>query len=202
MAERTAYNYAISIGVCETIAKEQGYDNWHLYSEDANAVLTTIGQLKNDAVFLEKNRSRHNQLSAALAKFVQFINAGRTDHTTCEQGPTKIVVPYQNKPYAEVLENHFKKGFRLESPLEIRKFRRYYSALYNTELTDADEVITDTIKRLCMVDAMVTVQTVPRIMVTAMAAGIMATIMCTAVSLVEINAAAKWTKERCGCLGK
>lgn len=53
-----------------------------------------------------------------------------------------------------------------------------------------------------MVDAMVTVQTVPRIMVTAMAAGIMATIMCTAVSLVEINAAAKWTKERCGCLEK
>ena len=53
-----------------------------------------------------------------------------------------------------------------------------------------------------MVDAMVTVQTVPRIMVTAMAAGIMATIMCTAVSLVAINAAEKWTKERCGCLEK
>lgn len=151
MAERTAYNYAISIGVCETIAKEQGYTNWHLYSEDANAVLTTIGQLKNDAVFIEKNRSRHNQLSAALAKFVQFINGGRSDHTACEQAPAKIVEPYQNKPYAAVLENHFKKGFRLESPLEIRKFRRYYSALHNVELTDADEVITDTIKRLCIV---------------------------------------------------
>lgn len=151
MAERTAYNYAISIGVCETIAKEQGYDNWHLYSEDANAVLTTIGQLRNDAVFIEKNRSRHNQLSAALAKFVQFINGGRTDHTACEQAPAKIVEPYQNKPYAAVLENHFKKGFRLESPLEIRKFRRYYSALHNVELTDADEVISDTIKRLCII---------------------------------------------------
>lgn len=151
MAERTAYNYAISIGVCETIAKEQGYDNWRLYSEDANAVLTTIGQLRNDAVFIEKNRSRHNQLSAALAKFVQFINGGRTDHTACEQAPAKIVEPYQNKPYAAVLENHFKKGFRLESPLEIRKFRRYYSALHNVELTDADEVIADTIKRLCII---------------------------------------------------
>lgn len=151
MAERTAYNYAISIGVCETIAKEQGYDNWHLYSEDANAVLTTIVQLRNDAVFIEKNRIRHNQLSAALAKFVQFINGGRTDHNACEQAPAKIVEPYQNKPYAAVLENHFKKGFRLESPLEIRKFRRYYSALHNVELTDADEVIADTIKRLCII---------------------------------------------------
>lgn len=151
MAERTAYNYAISIGVCETIAKEQGYDNWHLYSEDANAVLTTIGLLRNDAVFIEKNRSRHNQLSAALAKFVQFINGGRTDHAACEQAPAKTVEPYQNKPYAAVLENHFKKGFRLESPLEIRKFRRYYSALHNVELADSDEVIADTIKRLCII---------------------------------------------------
>ena len=53
-----------------------------------------------------------------------------------------------------------------------------------------------------MVDAMVTVQTVPRIMATAMAAGIMVTIMCMAVSLEAIAAAAEWTKERRRCLEK
>ena len=72
------------------------------------------------------------------------------DHTACEQAPAKIVEPYQNKPYAAVLENQFKKDVRLESSLEIRKFRRYYSAFHNAEFTDADEVITDTIKRLCI----------------------------------------------------
>ena len=44
-----------------------------------------------------------------------------------------------------------------------------------------------------MGDAMVTVQTVLPIMATVMAAGIMATIMCTAVSSEAINAAAVGT---------
>lgn len=51
-------------------------------------------------------------------------------------------------------------------------------------------------------DAMVTMQTVPRIMATAMAAGIMVIIMCTSVNLVAIEAVAKWTKERHRCLEK
>lgn len=157
MAERTAYNYAIAIGVCETIAKEQGYMNWHLYAEDASTALATIRRLKNDAEFNEKNRSRHNQLSTALAKFVQFINGGTasnvTDSSSHKPTPAKKAAPYQNKPYEAVLENHFKKGFRLESPLEIRKFRRYYSAIHNAELTDADEAISDTIKKLCIIYA-------------------------------------------------
>ena len=57
-------------------------------------------------------------------------------------------------------------------------------------------------KNVTMGDAMVTVQTVRRIMAIAMAAGIMVIIMCTAVSLVVTEAAAKWTKERRRCLEK
>lgn len=57
-------------------------------------------------------------------------------------------------------------------------------------------------KAAIMVDATATVQTVPRIMATAMAAGIMVIIMCTAVNLVAIEAVAKWTKEKHRCLEK
>ena len=57
-------------------------------------------------------------------------------------------------------------------------------------------------KNATMGDAMATVQTVHRIMATAMAAGIMVIIMCTAVSLEAIEAAAEWTKERRRCLEK
>lgn len=155
MADRTAYNYALAIGVCESIAKAQHYDNWHLYSEDLNAVMDTIRQLKTDSEFIDRNRSRHNQLSAALAKFVQFLSGDRISQSAGlsahEQTPAKTSKRYKNEPYEEVLRNNFKKGFRLESPLEIRKFRRYYSSVHNAELTDADEVISDTIKRLCII---------------------------------------------------
>ncbi len=155
MAERTAYNYALAIGVCESIAKAQGYTKWRLYSEDRASVLETIHQLKSDPMFIERNSSRHNQLTAALAKFVQFIDVGgclpSVKRADDEPPITNARVPYKNEPYEAVLKDHFKKGFRLESPLEIRKFKRYYSALHNAELADADDVIADTIKRLCII---------------------------------------------------
>lgn len=57
-------------------------------------------------------------------------------------------------------------------------------------------------KNATMGDAMVTVQTVPRIMATAMAAGIMDTTTSMDVGLAAIEAAVEWTKERHRCLVK
>lgn len=155
MSERTAYNYATVIATCETIAKDQGYASWNLYSENVNTALATIDRLKKDTVFTYKNSRCHNQLSAALAKFIQFISDGGNlnvvDCASHEPVLAKKTAPYQNKPYEAVLESNFKKGFRLESPLEVRKFRRYYSAIHNTDLIDSDETITDIIKRLCII---------------------------------------------------
>ena len=155
MAERTAYNYAIAIGVCEAIAQGQHFDNWHLYSGDTQTVLQTIEQLKSNPDFLVQNRKRHNQLSAALAKFEIFLSSNNREQDVALSdsacAPAQNAPLFRNEAYESVLGCNFKKGFRLESPLEIRKFRRYYSALHNVELTDADEVITDTIKRLCIV---------------------------------------------------
>lgn len=155
MAERTAYNYALAISTCETIAKAQNYNNWQLYSEDSNAVIATISRLKTDPEFTDRNRSRHNQLSAALAKYELFLNGDKLSQRAVsgvhDQIPLKKEEPYKNEPYEEILRNNFKKGFRLESSLEIRKFRRYYSFAHNAELTDEDEVISNIIKRLCII---------------------------------------------------
>ena len=58
-----------------------------------------------------------------------------------------------NEEYASVLQERFSKGFRMESSLEIRKFRRYYAAQFGKELADSDELITRNIKRLCILYA-------------------------------------------------
>lgn len=55
-----------------------------------------------------------------------------------------------NEEYASVLKERFSKGFRMESSLEIRKFRRYYAAQFVKELTDSNELITQNIRRLCV----------------------------------------------------
>lgn len=52
----------------------------------------------------------------------------------------------------EVLRQYFQKGFRMDSPLEIRKFkRRYYTETHDRELTDSDDDIREKIKHLCII---------------------------------------------------
>lgn len=46
--------------------------------------------------------------------------------------------------------DHFGKGFRMESSLEIRRFRKYYSAINGKELEDSDELITQNISKICL----------------------------------------------------
>lgn len=63
---------------------------------------------------------------------------------------TEAVTTYRNEAYEEVLKQYFKNGFHMESPLEIRKFRRHYTAIHSTELTDPDEDVSRKIKQLCI----------------------------------------------------
>lgn len=153
LSESTAYNYANAICVCESIAREQHYNNWHLYSEDLASVIDVIRRLKTDPEFLDRNRNRH-QLSAALTKYEQFLADENVSYRaalgSCEHTSGKNAEPYKNEHYEAVLSSSFKKGFRLDSPLEIRKFRRYYSSVHGVELADSDEVISATIMRLCI----------------------------------------------------
>lgn len=57
---------------------------------------------------------------------------------------------FNNAEYASVLKERFSKGFRMESSLEIRKFRRYYAAQFGKELADSDELVTQNITRMCI----------------------------------------------------
>lgn len=62
----------------------------------------------------------------------------------------EATAPYRNEAYEMILSRFFKKGFRMESPLEIRKFRRHYSSTYEKELLDSDDEISCNIKKLAI----------------------------------------------------
>lgn len=51
----------------------------------------------------------------------------------------------------EVLRQYFQKGFRMDSPLEIRKLKKYYTATHDRELTDPDDDVREKIRRLCII---------------------------------------------------
>lgn len=152
MAEATCRSYSSAINNCETFAKEHGISPWKLYTDDKAAAQAAITLLLKDESFLEYNSKQHNRFRAALSKFVLFIGS---DPITMPDMPSKgpeqkAEDDTQIEEYASVLKENFGKGFRMESSLEIRRFRKYYSAINGTELEDSDELITQNISKICL----------------------------------------------------
>ena len=150
MADATCRNYASAIKSCEAFAREHQLKSWKLYETDKQTAQETIRLLLSNADFLVYNTRQHNRFSAALQKFLGFIGANSTWDAP-EKNDLELERPCRNEGYAEVLKQYFKKGFRMDSPLEIRKFRKYYSTTLDTELTDSDDIISTTIKQLCII---------------------------------------------------
>lgn len=152
MADATCRSYSSAIKNCEAFAKDHQLPSWQLYTSDRQAAQETIRLLLNDADFLSYNARQHNRFRAALQKFFMFIEAEPQ-----REGPTKVdiesVPPYKDESYEQVLREYFKKGFRMDSPLEIRKFKRYYATIHDTELTDSDDDISKKIKQICILYA-------------------------------------------------
>lgn len=149
MAEATCRSYTSAINNCESFAREHSLGSWRLYTDDRSVAEKTIKLLMADEDFQEYNAKQHNRFRAALQKFLAFIgNASITFGTSSPSNKVEESIPYRNEEYETVLSQYFKKGFRMESPLEIRKFRRYYSTIHEKELSDSDDVISNNIKAL------------------------------------------------------
>lgn len=151
MAEATCRSYTSAINNCESFAKEHGLASWRLYTADRGVAEATIKLLMSNEDFQEYNAKQHNRFRAALQKFLAFIgNTNITFSAAAASDKAEESTPYRNEEYEAVLSQYFKKGFRMESPLEVRKFRRYYSAIHEKELSDSDDVISNNIKALCI----------------------------------------------------
>lgn len=149
MADATSRSYSSAINNCEVFAREHQLPSWQLYTSDRQAAQETIRLLLNDADFLSYNARQHNRFRAALQKFLMFIGA-EPQQTVPTKADIDSASPYRNEGYEQVLREYFMKGFRMDSPLEIRKFKRYYTATHATELTDSDDDISNKIKQLCI----------------------------------------------------
>ncbi len=150
MADATCRSYVSAVNNCEAFAKEHCLPSWQLYVDDRLVAEETIRLLLANADFLEYNTRQHNRFRAALQKYLGFIN-GTTPQRVNTERNVEVREPYRNEQYEAVLGQYFEKGFRMESPLEIRKFRRYYSSTHEIELAASDDEISNIIQALCIV---------------------------------------------------
>lgn len=150
MADATCRSYASAINNCEAFAQEHQLASWELYAADKQTAQETIQLLLSNSDFLVYNARQHNRFRAAIQKFLGFIGSDLTWIAPAKAGP-KPAETYRDEGYEEVFKQYFKKGFRMDSPLEIRKFKRYYTAIHDRELTDSDDDISKKIKQLCII---------------------------------------------------
>lgn len=150
MADATCRSYASAIRNCEVFAREHQLVSWQLYATDKHTAQKTIQLLLSNADFLAYNARQHNRFRAAMRKFLGFIDLDQIC-TAPARDDLKLAEAYRDEDYEEVLKQYFKRGFRMDSPLEIRKFKRYYTAIRDRELTDSDDDISRKIKHLCII---------------------------------------------------
>jgi len=123
---------AVVEGILDNVSWASNIGDSYIFSEDTSAI----------APDTSNTESSH--------KFLGFIGSDLT-WTAPAKDDSEPAEAYRDEGYNEVLRQYFKKGFRMDSPLEIRKFKRYYTATHDRELTDPDDDISKKIKQLCII---------------------------------------------------
>lgn len=153
MAEGTCRSYVSAIRSAEHFAEEYGLDSVRLYTSDAQEAQATADALFAHEGFLRYNNDQHNRFQAAITKLLAFYGSDWSPTVTMPKGtetrPVKCPeITINLTPYTTILVEHFPKGYRLESALDMKRFRRYYEELTGT-VPDLDQARVETAIREC-----------------------------------------------------
>ena len=134
---RTACEYALSNGLISE----------KLYEIADNKVLKEqIEKVLQDTDFQKHNADQHNRFSAALKKYLEYHAGVILPNHTQKTAATKVAVRYPYlKQVTAVLKEHYQYGFRLESVIDMKRFRRYAEE-QNVEIPESDENLKAEIK--------------------------------------------------------
>lgn len=122
---------------------------------DTKDVMKNIRILKNDKLYIIKNHMSKNSYSRSLDMYLEFIKynkkcskkGGKTNNIRLVQYNENFLQSSSEIKYKKVLKEYFTNGFRLNSYLELKKFKiRYYEAIEN-KIEDDDKII-DKIKKI------------------------------------------------------
>lgn len=149
MAISTGRSYASGINNCEQIARQLRLEHTQLYGVEYEDARRTLDALMQTVDFREVNDSQHNRLRASLSKYLQYLS--RDMGLSLSQATPVIVSQTKStedlSPYDKILQENFSKGYRVESTLDLKRFIRYYNAIYGTDLDVSNEEIRSKIKQ-------------------------------------------------------
>lgn len=131
MTEGTCRSYVSAIRSAERFAEEYDLISKKLYTTDPNEAKATADALFANAEFLQRNNEQHNRFRAAIAKLLLFVgsNWSLSDYAMTGHPQKNLLSVLDMTPYINILIEHFSKGYRLGSALDMKRLRRYYETL-------------------------------------------------------------------------
>lgn len=142
VSESTGRSYTSQINSCETYAQEHSIGTGKLYTADTktesyeNACL-----LLNDTDFQTYSKISHNAPMAALRKYCEYLNCDNENKQLWLNIAEESFDDIDFDKYQEILSNEYKKGFRLNDKLSIKRLRVQWQRYYNEELTYDDNTL-------------------------------------------------------------
>lgn len=140
MALLSCRSYVSAVNTAERFAMYNGFAHTKLFTDDLKEAQATIDELFNNEDFVEYNAQQHNRFKSALNKLLLYIG---DDGTTTSGEKSSINL----EPYINILLEKFPRGYRTGSPLELKKFKRYWESFYGTRIDIEDDDIIKCIER-------------------------------------------------------
>lgn len=134
LAEATCRSYTSAVNCAEAYARDHDFVNRKLYTADLSEAQITVKELLNDPAFIEMDNKQHHRFKAGLNKLLQYL-AGISVTTS------NVEASFDVEPFNGVLVERFARGYRMGSPLELRKFKRYWEGIYGTSPEWSDDEI-------------------------------------------------------------
>lgn len=134
MALPSCRSYVSAVKTAERFAMDNGFVHTKLFTDDFKQSQATIDELFNNNVFVKYNDQQHNRFKSALNKLLMYIR-DKSDTASGEKNCIYL------EPYTNILIEKFPRGYRIGSPLELKKFKRYWENLYGTGIDIEDDDI-------------------------------------------------------------
>ena len=143
MAEATGHGYNSAINTADDFARKHNLGHGTIRGvTDVTSLSETLKALSQNVEFAELNRRQHNRFYAAFRKYLQYV---REINAASKGGFAHIVAdPFKDvdfSPYKKILSKSFPKGFRIESRLDMQRFRAFWKDEFGTDIDENDESI-------------------------------------------------------------
>lgn len=141
LSESTCKGYPSAIRTAERYASEHGLESVKLWTKDRTIVQKTADELFADPKFERMNFLQNNRFRAAIGKLMLYLDTIDTSTPVVERPDVNL------EPLATILQQHFARGFRIGSLIEMKKFRRFFEAKFGESLDGTDAEIERQISR-------------------------------------------------------